>query len=126
MKVLQIIESAFRGTIEEQDDAVIWVTLAMKGAGADLNVLLRGNAVTSATKGQDASGLSFGEWKQTQPPNIEGQVAGLVGKGIEVYYVEEDAAERGLKKGDLVDGLKPVTRDKLPGLLAAHDNVWHW
>ena len=126
MKTLQIVESAFRGTIEEQDDAVIWATHAMKGAGGDLNVLLRGNAVASAAKGQDTSGISFGEWKQTQPPDIEGQVSGLVSKGIEVYYVKEDAAERGLSEADLVDGLKPVSSADLPGLLAKHDRIWHW
>ena len=126
MKILQIIESAFRGTLEEQDDAVIWLTHAMKGAGGDLTVLLRGNAVASAAKGQDASGLSLGDWKQTQPPDIEGQVGGLVGKGVEVYYIEEEAAERGLKAGDLIDGLKPISRDGLAGLLGSHDQVWHW
>lgn len=126
MKILQIIESAFRGTIEEQDDAVIWLTHAMKGAGGNLAVLFRGNAVTSAAKGQDASGLSIGDWKQTQPPDIEGQVSGLVGKGVDVYYVEEEAAERGLKSGDLIDGLKPVSRDGLAGLLGKYEQVWHW
>ena len=126
MKILQIIESAFRGTLEEQDDAVLWLTHAMKGAGGDLAVLLRGNAVASAAKGQDASGLSLGDWKQTQPPDIEGQVGGLVGKGVDVYYIEEEATERGLKAGDLIDGLKPISRDGLAGLLGRHDQVWHW
>ncbi len=57
MKALQIVEAAYRGTIEEQDDTIIWLTHAMKGAGGDLDLLLRADSVNYAAKGQDASGF---------------------------------------------------------------------
>jgi|TARA_B100000315_G_scaffold137265_1_gene126441 intracellular sulfur oxidation DsrE/DsrF family protein len=126
MKVLQVIESAYRATQEEQDDTIVWISHAMKGAGADLNVLLRGNAVNYAVDGQDASGLAFSAWKQTQPPNMARDVAGLVDKGVEIYITEEDLAERGLGGAGLVAGVKPVPRAGVPALFAAHDQVWHW
>ena len=126
MKVLSIIESAYRATLEEQDDTIVWITHAMKGAGADLNVLLRGNAVNYLAKGQDASGLSFGAWKQTQPPRLADDVAGLIGKGVDVYYVEEDLADRGLSQGDLIDGVKSVAKSGMAKLLGGYDQVWHW
>ncbi len=126
MRVLNIIESAYRATLEEQDDTIVWITHAMKGAGADLHVLLRGNAVNYAVQGQDASGLAFGDWRQTQPPRLAEDISGLIGKGVEVYVVEEDLAQRGLLNGDLIAGLKPVSRDGRPGLLASYDQVWHW
>ncbi len=126
MKVLSIIESAYRATLEEQDDTIIWITHAMKGAGGDLDVLLRGNAVNYAVKGQDASGLAFGAWKQSQPPRIEDDVAGLVGKGVQVFYVEDDLAPRGLTSGDLIGAVKGVARSAVPGLLSGYDQVWHW
>ncbi len=126
MKVLSIIESAYRATLEEQDDTVVWITHAMKGAGGDLNVLLRGNAVNYLAKGQDASGLSFGDWTQTHPPRLAEDIAGLVGKGVDVYYIEEDLADRGIPKDDLIDGIKPVSRSGVAKLLGNYDQVWHW
>jgi sulfur relay (sulfurtransferase) DsrF/TusC family protein len=98
----------------------------MKAAGADLAVLLRGNAVNYAVRGQDAAGLAFGAWRQTQPPRIADDIASLAGKGVTVYVVAEDLAERGLEASDLVPGLERVARDGLPVLFAAHDQVWHW
>ena len=81
MKALNIIESAYRATIEEQDDTIVWLTRAMKAAGADLAVLLRGNAVNYAVRGQDAAGLAFGGWRQTQPPRVADNIASLTTRG---------------------------------------------
>ena len=126
MRALNIIESAYRATIEEQDDTIVWLTHAMKAAGADLAVLLRGNAVNYAVREQDAAGLAFGGWRQTQPPHIADDIATLPAKGVAVYVLAEDLAERGLEVGDLVPGLERVTRDRLPELFAMNDQVWHW
>jgi sulfur relay (sulfurtransferase) DsrF/TusC family protein len=125
-KVLSIIATAYRATLEEQDDTIVWLTHALRGAGADVDVLLRGNAVNYAVKGQDASGLAFGERRQTQPPRIDEDVAGLAAKGVRVFLVEEDLAERGVERGDLIAGVEPVARAGLPTLLAAYQQVWHW
>ncbi len=45
MKVLQIVETAYRATTEEQDDTVIWISHAMRGASAELGVLLAGRVM---------------------------------------------------------------------------------
>src|SRR5688572_25787856 len=117
LKVLNIVDNAYRCTIEEQDDPVLWITGAMKGAGANLAVLLRGNAVNYAVKAQNAGGLSFGDKKQTQPPDLAKDVVALIGKGVDVYLVEDDVAERGLERNELVEGLKSIPRSGAPGLL---------
>jgi hypothetical protein len=126
MKVLNIIEAAYRGTLEEQDDTVVWICHAMKGASADIDVLLRGNAVNYAVKAQDASGLSFGGQEQTQPPQIAGDLAKLKRKGAKIIVLADAFRERGIEPGELIDGLDFVTRNKLPELFAAYDQVWHW
>ncbi len=126
LKVLSIVESAYRATLEEQDDTILWVNTAMKGGGADVTVLLRGNAVNYGVKGQDASGLKFGDKAQTQPPRLDADVGRLIDKGVTVYVVEDDVAERGLERTDLIDGLTSVSRAGIPKLFADYDQIWHW
>jgi sulfur relay (sulfurtransferase) DsrF/TusC family protein len=125
-RVLNIIGSAYRATLEEQDDTIVWLTHAMKGAGAELDVVLRGNAVCYAVAGQDASGLAFGDWRQTQPPRIEQDVAKLASKGVRVFIVDEDLVERGIARAELIAGVEPVTRAGLATLLTTYDQVWSW
>ncbi len=95
-RILQVAEGAYRATIEEQDDTVVWFTQAIKGGGADVTVLLRGHAVNYAVKGQDASGLAFGDRKQTQPPDLSGDLVRMIAKGVNVYAVSDDLVARGL------------------------------
>jgi predicted peroxiredoxin len=125
-KVLSIVETAYRGTLEEQDDTILWLNNMFKGAGLDVTVLLRSNAVNYAVRGQDASGLRFGDDELTHPPAIDKDIEALLEKGVAVHYVAEDVAERGIDESNLVDGVKPVTRADLPSLLNGFDQVWHW
>ena len=125
-KTLQIVTSAYRCNLEEQDDPVLWITQAMKSAGADVHVLLEGPAVNYAARGQDASGLSFGGKAQTQPPRIEDDVKRFLAKGAEVYAVEDDVAARGLERADLIEGVRGVSRGELPRFLAGYDRLWRW
>jgi intracellular sulfur oxidation DsrE/DsrF family protein len=126
MKTLSIIESAYRATIEEQDDTIVWLHGAMKGAGADLAVLLRGNAVNYLVSAQDAAGLVFGDWRQTQPPRLAQDLAGLAAKGVEVYYIQEDLADRGIERNELINDARPVPRAGVADLIGRHARIWYW
>ena len=126
MKVLNIVEAAYRATLEEQDDTIIWLTHAMKGANATVDVLLRGNAVNYAMKAQDASGLKFGDQAQTQPPQIANDLAKLKEKGAKVFVVEDALLERGIETGELIGGLEFIRRHQVAKLFGHYDQVWHW
>lgn len=126
MKALQVIESAYRCTIEEQDDPAVWIAHALKNADADLSVLLRGNAVNYAVCNQDAAGLVFGSMAHAHPPEIDTEINRFLSKGIEVYFVREDADDRGIDARMIMAGIKAVPRRKLPALFSDYDQIWHW
>lgn len=126
MKTLTVIETGYRATIEEQDDPVMWITHAMRGAGAPVDVLLRANAVNYAVKAQGAPPLSFGARTQKNAPRLSDDVGGLIAEGAAVYVVDEDLAERGLGDDELIAGLTRVRRAELPNLLERFQQVWHW
>ena len=126
-RVLGIIGTAYRGTVEEQDDTILWLLAAMQGAGAEHTVVLRGNAVNYAVAGQGAPGLTVGQWKQTQAPKMDRDLLDLIEKRkIPVYIVEEDLRERGIDSRELVPGVKFLARAALLGLFAEHALVSHW
>lgn len=125
-KILSIVEAAYRATIEEQDDTILWFNQILKNAGADIAILLRANAVNYAVKGQDASGLAFGEARLAHPPEIDKDVERMIERGVPLYLVKEDAEERGLSDGELITGIKKIARRELPALFDQHDQIWHW
>lgn len=126
MRVLNIVETAYRATLEEQDDTILWLSQTMVAAGADLAILLRSNAVNYGVAGQDASGLSFGALTQTQPPCLVEDVKRLISRGVSVFVVEEDLTERGIALSEMVEGLKKIPRKEIAALLGGFDAVWHW
>jgi intracellular sulfur oxidation DsrE/DsrF family protein len=83
--------------------------------------------LAALTRGGPApEGLSFGGKAQTQPPRIEHELQRLFSKGVTVHVVEEDVAARGLERGDLVEGIRGVSRAGLGRLFQAYDQFWRW
>jgi len=126
-KTLNIVESAYRAVMEEQDDTVLWLLAAMQGAGAEHTVVLRGNAVNYAVASQGVPGLTIGKWKQTQAPKMDRDVLDLIEKRkIPVYVIAEDLADRGIERSELVPGVQLLSRMELPGLFTEFALVTHW
>lgn len=126
-KTLNIVESAYRAVIEEQDDTILWLLAAMRGAGAEHTVVLRGNAVNYAVAGQGAPGLTIGGWTQTQAPRMDKDVIDLIEKHkIPVFVIEEDLAARGIERGELIPGVELLSSKMLPRHMAEYELVSHW
>ncbi|MGH9367021.1 MAG: DsrE family protein [Thermoanaerobaculia bacterium] len=126
-KILNIVESAYRATLEEQDDTVLWFAHMLANAGADIAILLRGNAVNYLAKEQRVGDLSFGGEGLGNPPRLAEDVAALhTKKNVPIYYVEEDARERGLGESSRIELGESIPRSGLPKLVAAYDRVFHW
>ena len=125
-RYLSVVEEPYRATVEEQDDTAVWFTHAIRNAGAEVTLLLRGDAVSYAMPGQDASGLRFGAREVRMAPEIDHDLAAVMGRGVAVYVVAEDAADRGLPEGGLLPGVQRVARAQLARLFADHERVLHW
>ncbi|MEX2431230.1 MAG: hypothetical protein WD645_04850 [Dehalococcoidia bacterium] len=126
MSILSVVEQAYRATVEEQDDTILWISHTIKNAGAPLNVLLRSNAVNYGVKGQDASGLTIGGVALSVPPKIDHDVDELMKAGVEVYAVKEDLDALGISASELLSGIMLISQSEIASLFNRHDAVWYW
>jgi hypothetical protein len=125
-RILSLVGTAYRGTVEEQDDTILWLTHMLKSSGLDMTVLLRSSAVNYAVRGQGVTGPRFGDTVVEHPPALDGDLAGLMDHGVPVLYVEEDARLLGLPADRLIDGVEGVSLRDFAGLCGGFDQVWHW
>lgn len=126
MKVLNIVETAYRATLEEQDDTILWLSQSFQSAGTDVSILLRGNAVNYLVRGQKSFNLSFGTWQQTHPPELSRDLEQMIEKGIVVYAIEEDIEERSLPQHRLIKDVLMISKKQIASLFDRFEHVWHW
>ncbi|WP_334106210.1 hypothetical protein [Methylobacillus sp.] len=126
MKILQIVEQAYRTLVEEQDDTILWLTQSMAGAGANLEVLLSGNAVYYAVLKKRQPAITIGDWVQQEPADIPGDLERILAQDIPVYVLDEELTERGLHAGMLRQRVQAIDRKRLAVLYNQADQVWQW
>lgn len=125
-KVLSIIDTAYRATLEEQDDTAVWFNHILCQSGADITLLLTGNAVNYAVRGQEPPALTFGTASIDFPPRLDQDLLKAAQAGVKLVLMQEDADLRGISRQTLLPEVEQITRAQLADFLQGFDLVWHW
>lgn len=121
MRTLNIISNDGRAGREERDDTVVWLTHALKSAGAEVDVLLRGTAADYIV-----SRRASGSPKHPHALDIFGQLAELIHKGVGVFVVSEELRHRGLTNAPRLTGAKVLAESSVAEFVGGYDRVWRW
>jgi hypothetical protein len=125
-KVCSIIDTAYRATLEEQDDTAVWFNHILRQSGADITLLLTGNAVNDAVRGQPPPPLRFGTASIDFPPRLDQDLAKAAQAGVKLVPLRDDAILRGIPSDALLPEVEQISCEQLVDFLDGFDLVWHW
>lgn len=126
MKLLQVVEQAFRTLVEEQDDTILWLSQSIRKAGADMTILLAGNCAYYAVLKRRQPALKIAEWVQKEPSDIKQDLDRLHASGVGIYVCRNDLADRGLIGIPVHPGVRVISHQEVAALYEEADLVWQW
>lgn len=124
-KILSVLSHTEYGNLEDSDIGLFASAFAPV-AGQAMTLLLAEEAVNYAVRGQDGTGITIAGAVVQPGFLIETDLASVAQSNIPVHVIQEDLEERGIKKEDLVPGVKPLSRKELGRFIDQFDTVWNW
>ncbi|MBI2152823.1 MAG: DsrE family protein [Candidatus Rokubacteria bacterium] len=124
-KILSVLAHTEYGNLEDSDIGLFASAFASV-AGQPLTLLLRGDAVNYAVRGQDGTGIRIAGTLVQPGFLIETDLKSVHQANIPVYAVREDLEERGIKKDELTEGVQLLSGKEMGKFVDQFDTVWNW
>lgn len=124
---LGIVETAFRGIIEEQYAHILWLGLICRGMKLPLDVVLCREAARYALQPIDAAThLSFSGLGTIRLPDYAATIGDFLASQGRIYVVQRDIQAELDAGGSLLPGLTPIDAETMADLMARAAQTWFW
>jgi sulfur relay (sulfurtransferase) DsrF/TusC family protein len=124
-KILSVLSHTEYGNLEDSDIGLFASAFAPV-AGAQMTILLSEDAVNYGVRGQEGTGIKIAGAPVQPGFLIETDVQSVQQANIPVYAFREDLEERGIPAGDLIAGIKLVSRTEYGKFIDQFDTIWNW
>lgn len=124
-KILSVLSHTEYGNLEDSDIGLFASAFAPV-AGASMTVLLSDEAVNYGVRGQEGTGIEIAGGRVQPGFLIESDIKAVGEAGIPVYALEEDLAERGIARSDVLENVKLLSRRDYGKFIDQFDTVWNW
>ncbi len=124
-KILSVLSHTEYGNLEDSDIGLFASAFA-PATGSQMTILLTEDAVNYGVRGQEGTGIKIAGVPVQPGFLIEQDVRAVQDSNIPVYAVREDLEARGLQGGDLVSGIKTISRNEYGKFIDQFDTVWNW
>jgi intracellular sulfur oxidation DsrE/DsrF family protein len=125
MAYLTLVDRCWRGSVEAQFLDPFYGILALGREVSPIDVVLRGNAVTTAVATPDGEpALPLGGSSPHRLPDPRAGVRAMIDEGITVYVDEPSLRAFGLDAGSLLPGVTCLDSTELARRWSDYQQVW--